>query len=67
MTTSHDEGKRMFETIVDLRVGESLVFSPSSYLRENGGQVMKLGSGFVKMQTRLREGVDAGRSEMASG
>ncbi|KAI7201475.1 glutathione degradosome [Hortaea werneckii] len=31
------------------------------------GLVMKLGSGFVKMQTRLREGVDAGRSEMASG
>ncbi|KAI7337447.1 hypothetical protein KC315_g2318 [Hortaea werneckii] len=67
LTTSVDEGKKMFETIVDLRVGESLVFSPSSYLREDKGQVMKLGSGFVKMQTRLREGVDAGRSEMASG
>ncbi|KAI6861762.1 hypothetical protein KC338_g6478 [Hortaea werneckii] len=67
LTTSQDEGKKMFETIVDLRAGESLVFSPSSYLREDKGQVMKLGSGFVKMQTRLREGVDAGRSEMASG
>ncbi|KAI6835259.1 hypothetical protein KC340_g5551 [Hortaea werneckii] len=67
LTTSVDEGKKMFETIVDLRVGESLVFSPSAYLREDKGQVMKLGSGFVKMQTRLREGVDAGRSEMASG
>ncbi|KAI7335810.1 glutathione degradosome, partial [Hortaea werneckii] len=67
LTKSQDEGKKMFETIVDLRAGESLVFSPSSYLREDKGQVMKLGSGFVKMQTRLREGVDAGRSEMASG
>ncbi|GAB1737742.1 hypothetical protein NU219Hw_g2152t1 [Hortaea werneckii] len=67
LTTSDKEGKKMFETIVNLQVGESLVFSPSSYLREEKGQVMKLGSGFVKMQTRLREGVDAGTSEMASG
>ncbi|KAI6794709.1 hypothetical protein KC361_g5435 [Hortaea werneckii] len=67
LTTKPEDGKKMFETIVDLRAGESLIFSPSSYLREDNGQVMKLGSGFVKMQTRLREGVDAGRSEMASG
>ncbi|KAI7157488.1 hypothetical protein KC349_g5606 [Hortaea werneckii] len=67
LTTNPEEGKKMFETIMDLRVGKSLVFSPSSYSREDRGQVMKLGSGLVKMQTRLREGADAGRSEMASG
>ena len=52
----------MFEQIVNLQVGESLVFAPSSYLCMKHGKAEKLGSGMMKMKTRLRLGVDSGRS-----
>ena len=65
LTTDEREQRKMFEAIVDLGVGESLVFSPSSFVCEVDGVVKKLGAGYVKMQTRLRDGLDAGKSEMA--
>lgn len=58
----------LFQRIMGLETGESLVFSPTSYVRgggedENGKSVapMKLGSGVLLMRTRLRKGEDAGR------
>jgi len=56
----------MFERIVDLKVGESLVFSPSSYIGlKNEGGPEKLGSSVMKMKTRMRMGADGGRSVLA--
>lgn len=57
-----EERDGLFRRIVDLNVGESLVFSPASFVRFEGesGQVGKLGSGILRMKTRRRFGVDLG-------
>ncbi|KAK5724421.1 hypothetical protein LTR15_004466 [Elasticomyces elasticus] len=62
LTASPEEQKAMFERILSLPVGESLVFSPASYLCVNDGEPKKLGSGVMRMRTRMRKGGDAGRS-----
>ena len=68
MVAEAGDRNEIFGRIVDLNVGESLVFSPSSFVRLDGGQKpKKLGSGILRMKTRLREGVDGGRSVMAAG
>jgi len=66
LTTSDEERKLILEEIVDLQVGESLVFSPSSYVCVKDSEASKLGSGVMKMMTRSRRGVDAGKSAMAA-
>ncbi|KAK5136812.1 hypothetical protein LTR08_002108 [Meristemomyces frigidus] len=67
LTTSGTEQNGMFEEIVDLLVGESLVFSPSAYVCVVGTEAKKLGSGVVKMKTRMRQGADSGMSKLAVG
>lgn len=62
-----EEQKGLMEGIVELNTGESFVFSPSSYLCVENGKARKLGSGIVKMKTRLRQGEDGGKSKMAGG
>ncbi|KAK4892451.1 hypothetical protein LTR27_009107 [Elasticomyces elasticus] len=62
LTSSPEEQKAMFERILSLPVGESLVFSPASYLCVNDGEPKKLGAGVIRMRTRMRKGGDAGRS-----
>ena len=57
----------MFNTIVKLNAGQSLVFSPSAFLCLDETGRSKLGRGFMKMKTRTRKGVDSGRSKMAGG
>ncbi|KAH9836429.1 AAA-like domain [Teratosphaeria destructans] len=70
MTRTEGERREMFARIVALRVGESLVFSPSAVVRmgEGGGRGVvpgRLGAAWVKMKTRLRVTRDGGRSEMS--
>ncbi|TKA64797.1 hypothetical protein B0A55_10110 [Friedmanniomyces simplex] len=65
LTTLVEEQQAMFERIVGLPVGESLVFSPASYVCMKGGEPEKLGSGVMRMQTRMRKGGDAGRSVLS--
>ncbi|KAK6438122.1 hypothetical protein LTR95_005682 [Oleoguttula sp. CCFEE 5521] len=69
LTRSAEEQAALFKRIVGFGQGESLVFSPSSYvmLRVEGEvQVVgKLGDGVLRMKTRLRVGADGGRSVMA--
>nr|POF04476.1 hypothetical protein CFP56_55957 [Quercus suber] len=66
MTVTAAEQGEMFQRIVDLQVGESLVFSPAAYLCCDGETgVKKLGAKAMKMQTRKRDGVDGGKSELA--
>ena len=60
----------LFRRILALKVGESLVFSPTSWVHGgevpgSGGQVVEpsvLGSGVMWMKTRKREGEDAGKT-----
>ncbi|EME87207.1 uncharacterized protein MYCFIDRAFT_184336 [Pseudocercospora fijiensis CIRAD86] len=53
----------MFSRIVELNVGESLVFCPGAFVRRDGE---KLGGGVLKMRTRGRLGEDGGMSLLAS-
>lgn len=62
-----NEQNQMFERIVDLNVGESLVFAPSAYVVMAGEEAKKLGAVAMKMKTRIRLGTDGGMSVLASG
>ncbi|KAK3616130.1 hypothetical protein LTR56_026155 [Elasticomyces elasticus] len=65
LTTSAEEQRAMFERIVNLPVGESLVFSPASYVCMQQDVPGKLGSGVMRLKTRLRRGGDAGESMLS--
>jgi hypothetical protein len=71
LVTSSDDGSKkvsaakLFEKIINLDVGESLLFAPSAVLEMDGGEVKKLGTGFVKFKTRVRLGEDGGQSVLA--
>ncbi|THZ81504.1 hypothetical protein D6C84_06541 [Aureobasidium pullulans] len=70
VTSSDDSSKKvsaakLFEKIINLDVGESLLFAPSAVLEMDGGDVKKLGTGFVKFKTRVRLGEDGGQSVLA--
>jgi hypothetical protein len=75
MITAEDDGGKsqsqadLFRRILALRVGESLVFSPTSWVHggevPGGGEAVEprvLGNGVLWMKTRKREGDDAGRT-----
>ncbi|KAA6409421.1 MAG: hypothetical protein FRX48_06974 [Lasallia pustulata] len=73
-----DESKRdvkdIFRTIVNLEVGEALLFSPSAMLKEANGaggfggvqSIEKLGMAYLKVRFRRRVTVDGGRSMLAT-
>lgn len=67
--TAADKRAELFNRILALRVGESLVFSPTSWVRggqkDEDGKIIeptKLGSEVLWMKTRERKGEDAGRT-----
>ncbi|KUI62594.1 hypothetical protein VP1G_09702 [Cytospora mali] len=57
----------LFAQIVDLRVGEALLFAPNAILNVSGGsaRVKKLSNGVLKVRIRNRVTEDGGRSVMA--
>ncbi|KAI9766483.1 MAG: hypothetical protein M1835_007179 [Candelina submexicana] len=66
--------KKIFKTIVDLNVGEALLFSPSAMLdvandnlenRHDEGRLVKLGTKYLKVRIRKRITADGGKSVMA--
>lgn len=65
LLASREESDSMSEGIVKLGVGESFVFSPSSYVCADGEREQKLGIGFMRMKTRSKKGVDSGLSKLA--
>lgn len=70
ITNGQGEGKKegvpgLFEKIIELDVGESLLFAPSAVLEEKEGKGGKLGVRCVKFKTRKRLGVDGGQSVLA--
>ena len=62
---TEEESNQMFDDITKLRVGESFVFSPTSFVCVNDQGEKKLGTEFMKMTTRRRKGVDSGKSKLA--
>ena len=62
LTNTKEQQHGLFTQILGLQVGESLVFSPSSFLRVIDDKPEKLGSKVIKMKTRQREGADGGVS-----
>ena len=65
----------LFQRIVDLGVGEALMFAPSAIMGVTGhggggggggGSVQRLGSGVLKVRMRMRTTEDGGKSVMAS-
>lgn len=69
-TVEEEEQEALFEKILDLDVGESLVFCPQAFAKveegSQGREVRKLGARAMKMKTRARLGVDGGVSLLAS-
>lgn len=62
----HHRAARLFETIINLDVGESLLFAPSAMLEvDEQGKKKKLGVGYVRFKTRSRLGADGGQSILA--
>lgn len=66
-TVSHKQAAaNLFAQIVELRVGEALVFSPNAVVGvSEQGMARKLGSGVLKVCVRNRVTEDGGRSVMA--
>lgn len=61
--------EELFGQILALQVGESLVFSPTSYVRGGAAHIgdaatepARLGSGVLRMKTRERKGDDSGKT-----
>lgn len=66
LTETSTELEKMFESIMNLRTGESLVFAPEAYVcRDELFAPQKLGAGAMKMRTRKRVGLDRGKSVLA--
>jgi hypothetical protein len=67
-----DPALELFSRIVDLRVGEALLFAPSAIIgvkkRKEGGraEVRRLAHGVLKVRIRNRTTADGGRSIMAA-
>lgn len=66
LIASNEAQETIFQRIMDLDVGESLVFSPSAFVCMEDGQPEKLVSRILKMKTRSRLGTDGGTSILAS-
>lgn len=59
-------GPELFDRIASLNTGESLVFSPSSFLLLQDGKPQKVLTKVIKMKTRARLTKDTGSSLLAS-
>jgi len=63
--------KKVFSEVVQLRVGEALLFSPSAVIgleddEKNGQRLKRLGTGYLKIRIRSRLTTDGGKSVMAT-
>lgn len=64
--TEKDAAMSLFAQIVQLRVGEALLFAPNALLDVRAGaQPEKLSNGVLKVRIRARVTEDGGRSVMA--
>jgi hypothetical protein len=61
------DDQEVFETIVRLKTGESLLFCPTAAIAIEGNKVARLDTGFKKFRTRRRITADGGKSKLADG
>jgi hypothetical protein len=59
--------RALFQEIVRLRLGESLLFCPTAAVTVMGGVIGKMHEGYVKFKTRQRVTADGGKSKLAGG
>jgi hypothetical protein len=56
---------RLFQEIVGLKLGESLLFRPTAVTKVERGNMTRLLGGYVKFLTRRRITADGGKSKLA--
>jgi hypothetical protein len=59
--------QEVFDMIVRLKTGESLLFCPTAAIGIEGNKVLRLDTSFKKFRTRQRITADGGRSKLADG
>lgn len=65
--TNHNQSARaIFAQIVKLRVGEALLFAPSALTGVVEKELVRLGTGYLKIKMRARITADGGQSIMAN-
>jgi hypothetical protein len=58
--------KALFQEIVQLKLGESLLFCPTAAIAVAGAGIEKMEGGYVKFKTRQRVTADGGKSRLAA-
>ncbi|KAF2662936.1 hypothetical protein K491DRAFT_584523 [Lophiostoma macrostomum CBS 122681] len=58
--------RALFQQIVRLKLGESLLFCPTAAVTMSGGAIGKMHAGYVKFKTRQRVTADGGRTRLAA-
>jgi hypothetical protein len=58
--------KALFQEIVRLKLGESLLFCPTAAVAVAGEGIGRMEGGYVKLQTRQRVTADRGKSRLAA-
>jgi hypothetical protein len=56
----------LFQDIVQLKLGESLLFCPTAAIAAAGARIRKMEGGYVKFKTRQRVTADGGKSRLAA-
>jgi hypothetical protein len=57
--------RALFRRIVELRLGESMLFCPTAVVGVEDGELQRMVDGFVKFRTRKRVTADGGRTHLA--
>jgi hypothetical protein len=69
--TSDDEvtkdERALFHEIVQLKLGESLLFCPTAAVAVAGKGIKRMAGSYEKFKTRQRVTADGGKSKLASG
>jgi hypothetical protein len=60
------DDKALFQEIVQLKLGESLLFCPTAAIAAAGARIRKMEGGYVKFKTRQRVTADGGKSRLAA-
>jgi hypothetical protein len=60
------DDKALFQEIVRLKLGESLLFCPTAAVKVTGEGIGRMEGGYVKFKTRQRVTADRGKSRLAA-
>jgi hypothetical protein len=60
------DNKMLFQEIVQLKLGKSLLICPTAAIAASGARIRKIEEGYVKFKTRQRVTVDEGKSRLTA-